>query len=75
MKVKTNSGDSIDLEFSDMFFETFKGSPDELKELMEMIINQVKDGSLFEESQPVDVENLTEDEIQTFVNNSKRTLQ
>lgn len=75
MKVKTKTGDDINLEFTDTFFESFEGTPEELKELMEMIINQVQDGSLFEEAEPIGAEELTEDEIETWKNNSKRNIQ
>lgn len=75
MKVKTKTGDDINLEFTDTFFESFEGTPEKLKEIMEMIINQVQDGSLFEEAEPVGAEELTEDEIETWKNNSKRNIQ
>lgn len=75
MKVKTKTGEDINLHFTDTFFESFEGSPEELEELMKTIINQVQDGSLFEKSEPIEAVELTEDEIETWKNNSKRKLQ
>jgi hypothetical protein len=75
MKVKTKSGDDITLEFTDTFFETFQGTPEELQQIMQMIIEQVKDGSLFEQSEPVAEEPVTEDEYNEMLIQSKRRLQ
>jgi predicted DNA-binding antitoxin AbrB/MazE fold protein len=61
MKVKTKDGEEITLEFMDSFFESFNGTDEELQKLMEEIISKVQNGTLMEDSEPVDFEEVDDD--------------
>jgi len=64
MKIKTPDGEEITLEFMDSFFESFEGTDEELQKLMEEIIAKVQSGTLMEDSEPVDIEEIDEDSYQ-----------
>ena len=61
MKIKTPDGEEITLEFMDSFFESFEGTDEELQKLMEEIIAKVQNGTLMEDSEPVDFEEIDDD--------------
>jgi hypothetical protein len=75
MKVKTKSGETITLEFLDSFFESFSGTDEELQKIMQDIIDMVGDGTLMDESVPVEEEDLDSslEEIDNLI--TKRTVQ
>jgi radical SAM superfamily enzyme YgiQ (UPF0313 family) len=60
MKVKTDSGEEITVQFADDFFDG--GSPEEMQELLAVFVEKLKDGSLFEDSEPISIEDLSEEE-------------
>lgn len=66
MKVKTKSGEEIDIQFMGSFFESFNGTQEELQELMNEIIEKVQNETLYEDSELVDVVDMTEEEIENF---------
>lgn len=66
MKVKTKSGEEINVNFTGSFFESFEGTEEELQKLMNEIIEKVQDGTLTEDSELVDVVDMTEEEIENF---------
>lgn len=79
MKVKTKDGTEMNVQFENTFFEAFKGTDEELQKLMQEIIDMVKDGTLEEQAELVNVEEMTEEEIIQFEESldkaKKRTLQ
>ena len=62
MKVKTDSGEEFTVQFADDFFEDFDGSPEDMQELLAVFVEKLKDGSLFEDAEPISIEDLDEDE-------------
>jgi hypothetical protein len=44
-------------------FDSFEGTQEELNELIAEIQKSIEDGTLFEKSTPVDLDSLTDDEI------------
>jgi len=62
MKIKTDSGEEITVQFGDKFFEDFDGKPEEMEELLAVFVEKLKDGSLFEDAEPIAIEELDEDE-------------
>lgn len=66
MKVKTESGEEIDVQFMGSFFESFNGTQEELQQLMNEIIEKVQNGTLYEDSELVDIVDMTEEEIDDF---------
>jgi nitrogen regulatory protein PII-like uncharacterized protein len=52
--------DKIKVEFAPGAFDSFEGTQEELDELIKMIQDKAEDGSLFEESRPIDIEELVE---------------
>lgn len=62
MKVKTDSGEEITVQFADDFFDGFDGPPEEMEEMLAVFVEKLKDGSLFEDSEPISIEDLSEDE-------------
>ena len=50
----------IKVEFAPGAFDSFEGTQEELDELIKMIQAKAEDGSLFEESKPVDFDQLVE---------------
>lgn len=66
MKVKTKSGEEIDIQFMGSFFESFNGTQEELQQLMNEIIEKVQNETLYEDSELVDVVDMTEEEIENF---------
>lgn len=80
MKIRNNKGEEITLEFADDFFDTFPGIPEELQEVMDSLVEMIKDGSLFENSEPLSIEDLDEDEADAIMqamesHSRKHTLQ
>lgn len=79
MKVKTKDGTEMNVQFEDTFFESFEGTDEELQQLMQEIIDMVKNGTLEEQAELINVEEMTEDEIKEFEESlekaKKRTLQ
>jgi hypothetical protein len=59
MKVKTKSGEEIDIQFMGTFFESFEGTEEELQKLMSEIIEKVQDETLYKDSEPVDIIDVT----------------
>lgn len=55
----------IKIEFAPGAFDSFEGSQEELDELMKEIQSMILDGSLFEKSKPVDLEDLLESDDPT----------
>lgn len=51
----------IKVEFAPGAFDSFEGTQEELDELIKMIQDKANDGSLFEESRPIDFDQLVED--------------
>lgn len=45
-------------------FDSFEGTQEELDELISEIQRSVEDGTLFEKSTPVDLDSLTDDDIE-----------
>ena len=74
MKIKTDTGEEIAVEFADGFFEDFDGTPEEMQELLDALFDKIKDGSIFDEAEPVAVEELDEDEADAIMDrlNSKK---
>lgn len=66
MKVRTKSGEEIDIQFMGSFFESFNGTQEELQQLMNEIIEKVQNETLYEDSELVDVVDMTEEEIENF---------
>lgn len=66
MKVKTKSGEEIDVQFTGSFFKSFEGTEEELQKLMNEIIEKVRNETLTEDSELVDVVDMTEEEIENF---------
>lgn len=62
MKIKTDDGQEITVQFADSFFEDFDGTPEEMEEMLAIFVEKLKDGSLFDEAEPVMIEELDEDE-------------
>ena len=77
MKIKTDTGEEITVEFADGFFEEFDGTTEEMEKVLQMLSDKIKDGSLFADSVPFSVEDLDEDEAEAIMNrlNDKRTKQ
>ena len=79
MKIKTNDGEELHLEFADEFFESFPGTDEELQELLVGISEAIKDGSFFDEVEPFDVQYLDEDEADELMaaveSRKNRTIQ
>ncbi len=50
----------IKIQFAPGAFDTFEGSQEELDELMEHIQSMIRDGSLFEKSRSIDIDELLE---------------
>ena len=80
MKIKTDDGEEIAIEFAEGFFEDFDGTPEQMQELMDFLAAKIKDGSLFDEAEPFAIEDLDEDEADMIMDrlnsrNDKRTLQ
>jgi hypothetical protein len=68
MKVKTESGEEIDVQLNEIieFFESFVGSQEELQQLMNEVIEKVQNGTLYEDSELVDIVDMTEEEVDNF---------
>jgi hypothetical protein len=49
-------------------FDSFEGTQEELNELIAEIQKSIEDGTLFEKSTPVDLDSLTDDEIDMLEN-------
>lgn len=62
MKIKTDSGEEITVQFGESFFDNFDGKPEEMEELLAVFVSKLKDGSLFEEAEPIMMEDLDDDE-------------
>lgn len=80
MKIKTDDGEELTLEFADTFFETFPGTPEELEELMSTLVEKIKDGSFFDEIEPAEEYGLDDDDdieelIYSLEQQKKRTIQ
>lgn len=79
MKVKTKDGTEMNVQFEDTFFESFEGTDEELQELMQQIIDMVRNGTLEEQAELFDVEELSEEEAgeleEALDKAKKRTLQ
>lgn len=59
MKVKTKTGEEIEIQFMNSFFESFTGTEEELQKLMNEIIEKVQNETLYGESEPVDIIDVT----------------
>jgi len=62
MKVKTNTGEEIEIKFEKSFFDSFEGTDAELQEVMQKVIDMVKNETLAESSESVDIDDLPDDE-------------
>ncbi|MCA6384947.1 MAG: hypothetical protein IM620_15860 [Cytophagales bacterium] len=62
MKVKTNTGEEIEIKFEKSFFDSFEGTDAELQEVMQKVIDMVKNETLVESSESVDIDDLPDDE-------------
>lgn len=62
MKVKTNTGEEIEISFQKSFFDSFKGTDAELQEVMQRVIDMVKNDTLMETAELIDIEELNDDE-------------
>jgi len=69
MKVKTKSGEEITLEFMNSFFESFTGTEEELQKLMNEIIEKVQNETLYDDSEPVDILDVTEEQWEEIKDN------
>jgi hypothetical protein len=56
----------IKLEFAPGCFDDFDGTQEELDELIAMIQAKVDDGSIIEDAQPLDIDDLTEEQFQAL---------
>jgi hypothetical protein len=74
----------IKIEFAPGAFDNFDGTQEELNELVAEIGRLAESGELFERSQPLDIDDLDDDEIEELMNQldslennstTKRTLQ
>lgn len=62
MKVKTDTGEEIEISFQKSFFDSFKGTDAELQETMQRVIDMVKNDTLMETAELIDIEELNDDE-------------
>lgn len=69
MKVKTKSGEEIDIQFMGSFFESFTGTEEELQKLMNEIIEKVQNETLYEDSEPVDIIDVTPEQWEEIKDN------
>ena len=74
----------IKIEFAPGAFDNFDGTQEELDELMAEITQLAESGELFERSNPINIDDLDDDELEELVNQlaflengstTKRTLQ
>ena len=74
----------IKIEFAEGCFDNFDGTQEELDELMAEITQLAESGELFERSNPINIDDLDDDELEELVNQlaflengstTKRTLQ
>jgi hypothetical protein len=75
-EITVDFADSFFVEFADSFFETFTGTDEELQEVLNSLVEMIKDGTLFAESEPFSEEDLTDEEAEALMSsfNRKRTL-
>lgn len=59
--------DKVELVFAPGCFDSFEGTQAELDELIADISRMVASGELFENSQPLDIDSLDEDEMSAVV--------
>ena len=57
----------LKLVFAPGCFDNFEGTQEELNELIAEITAKFEDGTIFEESEEVDLDELDEDEIESIV--------
>jgi hypothetical protein len=62
MKVKTDTGEEIEIKFEKSFFDSFKGTDAELQEVMQRVIDMVKSETLMESSELIGIEDLSDEE-------------
>lgn len=78
MKIKTEDGEELEVQFADSFFDKFDGTDEELQELIQILTDKIKDGSLFEEAELIDEQELDDEEAEmwsTSLKTNKHTLQ
>lgn len=78
MKVKTNTGEEIEISFQKSFFDSFKGTDAELQEAMQRVIDMVKNDTLMETAELIDIEDLSneeQDDLATSIFGIKDNLQ
>jgi hypothetical protein len=78
----SNEDKKLKIEFAPGAFDSFEGTQEELEEMIAEITRMAESGELFEQSTPVDFDELLEDEpewaekiIASIDGNNKRTLQ
>jgi hypothetical protein len=80
MKIKTDNGEEIAIEFAEGFFDSFEGTPEEMQEMLDAVFGKIKDGTFFDDAEPFDMEELDEDEADEIMDRldnlkPKHTLQ
>lgn len=66
------------LVFAPGCFDTFEGTQEELDELIASIQSKFDDGSLFEDSQAIDIDELSDEEVQhleSMIEKDNRNIQ
>jgi hypothetical protein len=78
----SNEDKKLKIEFAPGAFDDFEGTQEELEEMIAEITRMAESGELFEQSTPVDFDELLEDNpewaekiIDNIDGNNKRTLQ
>lgn len=56
------------IEFAPGCFDAFDGTQEELDELIEEIIKMAEDGTLMEQSEPLDIDNLSPEDLEALEN-------
>lgn len=59
--------DKVRIEFAPGAFDDFDGTQEELDELISELEQKIEDGTLFEESEPLDLEELAEEDPVKFL--------
>jgi hypothetical protein len=67
------------IQFAPGCFDSFTGTQEELDELMAEIMRMAESGELFEHAEPLDIDNLSDEELREFAEDfgqaDKRKLQ
>lgn len=74
MKIKTNDGKDVTVTFADGFFEDFTGTDAEMEEILASLSEMIKDGTLLENSEPISVEDLDEEEAEEIMAQFERAM-